>query len=304
MVEMQASTPDTVTIIRARSAGFCPGVQRALHMTEHVLAEGLPLASLGPLIHNAQVVEKLSRSGLRLIDSLDQAEGSALLIRTHGVASSVVAEARACGLTIVDATCPFVQRAHDCARALVEAGYVLCVVGERHHPEVVGITGSVPGECYVLETSDEAEAVPPMSRIGVVAQTTQTVDSYRSIVGLLAARCREILAHNTLCDATEKRQMAARQLAAEADVVVVVGGRHSANTRRLAEICSQGAATYHIETELEIVPEWVAGVRTVGVTAGASTPEEQIAAVEERLVALVRASGRGVELTVERSGEG
>jgi small subunit ribosomal protein S1 len=270
-------------VITADHAGSCPGVQRALRMTEHAL-QGGPLISFGPLIHNRQVVERLEREGLRQIESLDEAEpGVRLLIRTHGVSASVLREARARGMEIIDATCPFVSRVHECARELEQAGYEVLVIGEPDHPEVLGITGSVAGRCRALDEPEEAERLPRMARVGCVAQTTQTVENYRAIVGILAARSGEIRAYNTLCDATAKRQEAARRLARQADVVLVVGGRHSANTRRLAQICEQaGARTYHIETCDEVCEEWLRGAEVIGVTAGASTPDTEIEAVLAR----------------------
>ena len=262
-------------------------MERALRLTREALAEGKQLVSLGPLIHNAQVVAELEAQGLRHIDAIEQAQGASLLIRTHGVSTAVLENAQRLGLDIIDATCPFVRRAHRRAQELEEAGYVVCVLGDRSHPEVLGIAGSVRGECHVLETPADAEMCGPFDRVGLVAQTTQTVGNYRGVVGALAARSQEILAHNTLCDATSKRQDAARDLADQCDVVLVVGGRHSANTRRLHQICEEaGVRSHHIETADEVEAPWLADAMRIGVTAGASTPEAEIEAVEARVRAL------------------
>ncbi|HQK94433.1 MAG TPA: 4-hydroxy-3-methylbut-2-enyl diphosphate reductase [Armatimonadota bacterium] len=278
-------------VLRADFAGFCPGVERALALVEAALAQGHPLCSLGPLIHNDQVVRRLADEGLRCADVLDDVRpGETLVVRTHGVPASVTRQAAARGVRVIDATCRFVRRAHQRAHDLAEAGYQVCIVGDRDHPEVLGITGSVSAECLVLETPEQAEACAPGPRVGVVAQTTQTASNYRDIVGVLATKCRELVAHNTLCNATADRQSAALRLAQSADVMLVVGGRHSANTRRLVEICAAtGTPTYHVEGPDEAKSEWFVGARAIGVTAGASTPNEHIAAVEQRVAELTGA---------------
>jgi len=279
---------DVVRVLRADFAGFCPGVERALALVEAALAQGHPLCSLGPLIHNDQVVRRLADEGLRCAEALeDILAGETLVVRTHGVPASVTRQASTRGIPVIDATCRFVRRAHQRAHDLAEAGYRVCIVGDRDHPEVLGITGSVSAECLVLETPEQAQACSPGARVGVVAQTTQTASNYRDIVGVLATKCRELVAHNTLCNATAERQSAALRLAQSVDVMLVVGGRHSANTRRLLEICAAtGTPTYHVEGPDEASPGWFAGARAIGVTAGASTPNEHIAAVEQRVAEL------------------
>lgn len=233
--------------------------------------------TLGPLIHNPQVVERLTRLGVGVVDNVADALGGTLLIRTHGVPEAIFLEAERLGIPVVDATCPFVRRVQERARALEAEGYEIVIVGEREHPEVVGIVGWVTGHAHIVEGPEDVEGLPEMHRVGVVAQTTQTLANLTACVAELLPRAREVRVHNTLCDATTQRQSAAAEVAREARVMVVVGGRHSGNTRRLVDICrEQGARTHHIETADEIDPAWFEDLdpsAPVGVTAGASTPD-------------------------------
>jgi 4-hydroxy-3-methylbut-2-enyl diphosphate reductase len=283
---------DGCAIVIARHAGYCYGVERALRLTEDALASAdRPVATLGPIIHNPSVVAALAARGADVVDRVSDAVGGALVVRTHGVAPEVVEEARGRRLKVIDATCPFVAVAQRKARALHEAGYTVVILGELDHPEVVGLQGFAGGEAIVVEDPGEV----PLGRlrgrkVGVVVQTTQAHDALARLVASLAPNVRELLVYNTVCDATEKRQSAACELAAQVDVVIVVGGRNSANTMRLAQLCRGiEARTHHIESATELRAEWVRGARRVGVTAGASTPDDEIEATVARLQCLCRA---------------
>ncbi len=278
-----------VEIVVARFAGYCYGVERALRITEEALekAQG-PVASLGPIIHNPSVVGQLEERGVEVVDSFDRAEGCTLIVRTHGVAPGVIEGAREKHLEVVDATCPFVAVAQRKAATLRDAGYRVVILGERDHPEVAGLQGFAGERAIVVE---DATGLPLEElrgqRVGVVVQTTQTTDKLARVATALAPVARELLVFNTICDATEKRQDAACELAGEVDVVVVVGGRNSANTARLAQLCRAiEEHTYHIESAAELQPEWFVGVKRIGVTAGASTPDEEIEATLRALQAL------------------
>ena len=275
-----------VRIVVARYAGYCYGVERALRITEEAI-EGAekPVATLGPIIHNPMVVGRLAARGVDVVDDADKADSGTLIVRTHGVAPSVVGGARSRRINVVDATCPFVAVAQRKAAALREAGYAVVILGERDHPEVAGLEGFAGAGAVVVE---EAGGLPVErlrgKRVGVVVQTTQTQANLASVAAALAPVARELLVYNTICDATEKRQNAARELGAEVDVVVVVGGRNSANTARLAQLCRAiQSRTYHIESAAEIEAGWLAGARRIGVTAGASTPDAEIDAAVEAL---------------------
>ena len=268
-------------IVVARHAGYCYGVERALRLTEEAVrtADG-PVATLGPIIHNPTVVRRLEERGARMVEEVANAAEGTLVVRTHGVPPEAVDEARRRGLHVVDATCPFVAVAQRKAAELREAGYLVVILGERDHPEVVGLQGFAGPEAVVVEGADGLRpALVRGRRVGVVVQTTQSREHLAEVVAALAPLARETLVFNTICDATEKRQTAACELAGQVDAVVVVGGRNSANTARLAQLCREiEPRTFHIETAAELRPGWVRGCRRIGVTAGASTPEDEIEA--------------------------
>jgi len=286
--ELRQVRAGDVDILVARYAGYCYGVERALRITEEALeaAEG-PVASLGPIIHNPSVVGHLEARGVKVVDSAGEVKDGTLIVRTHGVPPEVVEGARARDLNLVDATCPFVAVAQRKAAGLREAGYAVVILGERDHPEVAGLEGFAGEGAVVVE---DAAGLPLAElhgkRVGVVVQTTQTRTNLAGVAAALAPVARELLVFNTICDATEKRQSAAGELAAEVDVVVVVGGRNSANTARLAQLCRAiEGRTHHIESAAELEPAWFAGARRIGVTAGASTPDAEIEATVAALQA-------------------
>jgi len=275
----------TVRVELAEESGFCFGVRRALELARQTAQSHGAVYSLGPLIHNPQEVEQLARSGVRVVQSLAEVPaGGTVIIRSHGAPPEVLEQAVASGLTVVDATCPLVMRAQERARELAEAGYKVVVAGEADHPEVRGIVAHAAG-AVVVEDGGDLSALGTARRIGVVAQTTQSPQAYRQLIGrLLELEPAELRVYNTICSATLGRQKAALALAGRVDVMVVVGGKNSANTRRLAELCAaSGVRTYHIETAAELDDEWFREARSVGVTAGASTPDWVIREVVEAL---------------------
>jgi 4-hydroxy-3-methylbut-2-enyl diphosphate reductase len=288
--ELRRVRAGDVEIVVARYAGYCYGVERALGITEEALAaaDG-PVASLGPIIHNPTVVRSLEERGVRVVDAAGEVTAGTLIVRTHGVPPEVIEDARARRLNLIDATCPFVAVAHRKAASLRETGFAVVILGEHDHPEVTGLKGYAGEGAIVVE--DAAGLPLPMlqgRRVGVVVQTTQTRANLANLTAVLAPVARELLVFNTICDATEKRQSASCELAAEVDVVIVVGGRNSANTARLAQLCGAvEARTYHVESAAELEPDWFAGVRRIGVTAGASTPDEEIEATTAALQALI-----------------
>jgi (E)-4-hydroxy-3-methyl-but-2-enyl pyrophosphate reductase len=245
---------------------------------------GEPLSTLGPLIHNPQVVRDLESKGVRVAKSIAEAD-CAIVMPSHGVPRDVLAEAEAAGLRVIDATCPFVAKVHSRVRALASKGYTVVVVGDAGHSEVKAIRGAAGDDSIVISSVDEVDGHDwGGKKVGIVSQTTQTPERFGEVVGRIAERAAEVVAYNTICYATHDRQTAARGLAPEVEAMFVVGGRNSANTNRLVEICEEsGVPTYHIETASEIDPKWVAGMSVVGLTAGASTPEWIIDEVRMRL---------------------
>jgi 4-hydroxy-3-methylbut-2-enyl diphosphate reductase len=264
----------------ARHAGVCYGVERALKLAEEAAARGVEVHTLGPLIHNPQAVAELKERGVGVAATLDEAVDGILVIRSHGVDPSIIEQARNRGLEVIDATCPFVSAAHTCARELAEEGLSVIIVGEEDHPEVEGIMAHAGGTALIVEDVADLPERLPSRKIGVVVQTTQSLARLTEIVVALLPRVSELRVCNTICSATAKRQLSAKELARTVDVMVVVGGHNSGNTTRLAEICAAvNPRTHHVETADEIEPGWFDGAQSVGITAGASTPDAQVAGV-------------------------
>lgn len=273
-------------VVVARHAGVCYGVERALKLAGEAAASGGPVASFGPLIHNPQAVAALERQGVGVASDLDQVPEGTLIIRSHGVDPAVIADAESRGLDVVDATCPFVRAAHTCAAELAAGGYAIVIVGEADHPEVEGILAHAGGTAHIVQRVGDLPSRIGR-RVGVVVQTTQPPALLREIVDALLPRTSELRVCNTICSATTQRQAAAAELADEVDVIVVVGGHNSGNTTRLAEICAaRNPRTHHVETADELVESWFDDASVVGVTAGASTPDEQIRGVIDAVEAL------------------
>ncbi len=274
-------------ILVARQAGFCFGVKRAIKMAEEAAGQDKEIYSLGPLIHNRQVVAKLSEQGIKPVDDLKDIHSGTMVIRSHGVGAQVLEDIEAKGLKMVDATCPFVKKAQQLANQLQEEGYKVVVVGDKSHPEVTGIVGWTRDQALVLENAEEAKGVTRYNKIGILAQTTQPVENFLAVVRELAGRCQELRVFNTICHATGERQDAAVELANKVDLMIVVGGTNSANTQKLARLCRDtGTPTYHIETASELESQWFRGKEKIGLTAGASTPDWIIEEVKEKMTEL------------------
>ncbi|MDR1082982.1 MAG: 4-hydroxy-3-methylbut-2-enyl diphosphate reductase [Coriobacteriales bacterium] len=282
-------------IVRSRYAGACYGVERALALVNKAACvaqtskNNAGVYTLGPLIHNPQVVSELRERGVKQADAVEQVEEGILVIRSHGVAPAVIEQARLKGLRVVDATCPHVSKAHKAAQQLRERGYLVVVVGELGHPEVEGIRAYAGDDAIVVQEPSDLPKDLKSSKIGIVVQTTQVVGALNAIIDALKKRNITPIVRNTICFATRQRQEAAIKLAATVDVMVVVGGRNSGNTTRLAQLCQTVCSrTHHVESPAELVKAWFKDTTAVGITAGASTPENQIIAVEEALHAFER----------------
>ncbi len=271
-------------ILLAEHRGFCYGVERAVSMARQCAAQPGKAATLGPIIHNPQMVARLAAQGIGVVDDLAALDEGTVIIRSHGVGPAVYDQAAAQNLTVVDATCPHVKKAQTAAHDLKDNGYRVIVVGERGHPEVRSIVAWAGDDAVVVETVDEAAALPTVARLGIVAQTTFPPGRFDAIVAVLNTKAADVLVNRTICTATELRQQAAAQLAANVDVMVVVGGKGSANTTRLAQLCREaGSRVYHIETAEELDQEWFRGVAAAGITAGASTPDWVIEEVYQKM---------------------
>ena len=271
----------------ARYAGICYGVERALNLAGEAAESGATVHTLGPLIHNPQAVAALRERGVEVANTLDEAPEGTLVIRSHGVVPAIIDAARDKGLNVVDATCPHVSKAHEAAEELKRGGYTVVIVGEAEHPEVEGIMAHAGGEALVVSSAGELPERMPSRRVGVLVQTTQSLSRLSEVVNALIPRASELRVFNTICSATSKRQQSAGELASTVDVMVVVGGHNSGNTTRLAEICSSvNTRVHHVETADDLDSAWFEGATSVGVTAGASTPDEQMQGVIRAIEAI------------------
>lgn len=271
-------------VILAKKMGFCFGVEHAIATAENLLKENRNVYCLGHLIHNNQVVEKLSNNGLKVVDDLQQVLAAQkqndkpdqvnVLIRSHGCRPELLEEVKQCGYNLVDATCVLVRRVQNLVRELYEQGYQIVVVGDPNHPEVRGVVGYAPNVTVVAGITDLDKA-PSRGKIAVVSQTTHSAEDFGQVVGKLAMRSyEEMKVVNTICKETARRQASAIELCGIVDVMFVLGSRHSANTGELAELCRRhGVETYHLQGWDEFKPEYVADKKIAGVTAGASTPD-------------------------------
>jgi len=284
-------------VLVAKKRGFCFGVEHAIEKAEKLLEEGKTVYSLGPLIHNSQVVQRLSEAGLQVVEDLSHIkmnsqtgekdtestnsretstpqEKPTMLVRSHGCRPEQIEQIKQQGFDLADATCILVKRAQKLVSELYEQGYQVVVVGDPNHPEVQGVVGYAP-EVTVVEGPDDLDKLPPKGRIAVISQTTFSAEDFGKIVGLIATRgFEEMKVVNTICRETSRRQASAVEICRQVEVMFVLGSHHSANTKELAELCRrQGVLTYHLQDWKEFKPQYIEGKSRSGVTAGASTPD-------------------------------
>jgi 4-hydroxy-3-methylbut-2-en-1-yl diphosphate reductase len=273
-----------VRIIHAQHLGMCFGVRDAIALA-HERAATAPLTILGDLVHNATVSADLQARGIAIAHDLADVSTLTVMVTAHGASERTLAQTRARGFEVVEATCPLVHVAHKAVRALVRDGYHPVIVGQRGHVEVRGLTGDLDHFDVVLDDEDVL-ALESHPRIGVAAQTTQSIGKVRHIVDLIKRRFPESLVRfiDTVCRPTKDRQIAAIDLARQSDVVIVIGGANSNNTRELVQTCRRHCPrVYHVQTYADLRPGWFADVHTVGITAGTSTPDEVIEEVDRRI---------------------
>lgn len=266
-------------ILLAKEMGFCWGVRRAISMMEKAASEYGQIISLGPIVHNPQVVAALAEKGVQVSSSIDGVSGVPLAIAAHGVGPRVLEEAKAKGLDIIDTTCPIVTRSQRWAKKMAEDGFTVIVYGDADHREVKGVLNWAQGKGIAV-TEGDVHFLPHelLSRVAVIPQTTQNPARFAAFISRLLyerlAQISELQVVNTLCNVTASQQAAARELAHTVELMLVIGGHNSANSRHLAEVCREvGVETHHIETAAELEEEWLPGRERVGITAGASTPD-------------------------------
>lgn len=282
----------------AECAGFCFGVKRAVDTVYEQIQTGKTIYTYGPIVHNEEVVKDLEERGVRVIEDMDgllaldagllseeeeRGKETAVIIRAHGVPKKIYDILEEKGIECIDATCPFVKKIHRIVQKESGAGKHIIIVGDPNHPEVEGIMGWCSGAVSVIETPEDAQKfdVPEGKKICIVSQTTYNYNKFQHIVEIFRKKGYNDSVVNTICNATEERQRSAKALAAEADIMIVIGGRHSSNTRKLYDICrAECAETYFIQTLDDLHLELPKAVRLVGITAGASTPNKLIEEVQ------------------------
>jgi 4-hydroxy-3-methylbut-2-enyl diphosphate reductase len=271
-------------IMTAKTAGFCFGVKRAIDIAFKIASEKRKgIYTLGPIIHNPQVVDKLKEKGIIPIENIKAKKNiRALIIRTHGIPLKLSKEISLKGYEIIDATCPFVKKAQYYAKLLSEEGYQVIILGEKNHPEVKSLMSYVIDNAIVI---DGKTSLPKLrSRVGIVVQTTQPLDVLKKVLSEAIVHAKEIKVYNTICNSTALRLKETENMANKVDVMFVVGGKNSANTTQLTKLCkSLSVPTHHIETSSEIRKDWIEKAKKVGITAGASTPKWIIKEVEKRI---------------------
>jgi small subunit ribosomal protein S1 len=267
----------------AGNMGFCFGVKRAIGIARQIRKETEEKVwTLGHIIHNPQVVKRLEKEGIMAADDLSEIDTGYVIIRSHGVHPRILQKIREKNLKVVDATCPLVKKAQEKAKQLVSEGYETFVIGEKEHPEVISIVGETDGRIRVIDSVKNLEI--KNSKIGLVVQTTQSQEILQEVAAFILPKILEFKVFNTICDVTSKRQKEVKKLARKSDIMIVVGGKKSANTSRLAAIAkAEGSLTYHIEEADEIKEEWFTDVERVGVASGASTPDWIINEVVNKL---------------------
>ncbi|MGD0566138.1 MAG: 4-hydroxy-3-methylbut-2-enyl diphosphate reductase [Candidatus Goldiibacteriota bacterium] len=276
----------------AEGSGFCFGVKRAMDMAFKYARSnrGRKVYSLREIIHNPQEVKRLEAAGARHVEEISGiARGAAAIISTHGVTKSEEEELKEKCAAVLDTTCPYVKKIHNIVKKLAEEKYQVIIAGDADHPEVKSILGYAGRDAVVVAKAPDVAAVKFKEKVGVVSQTTQNIDVYLELIGALQKkafvnRYTEVRSFNTICDSTKNRQAATLELAKKADILIIVGGRNSANTKRLYELGKTVLPdVYHVESALEIRKEWFRGKKAAGVSAGASTPEKAIAAAVKRI---------------------
>jgi len=267
-------------LIFAKKLGFCSGVRRAISLAQNIPTRDnrkgtltTPVYTLGPLIHNPQEVKRLERLGVKAISRLSQIKKGTLIVPSHGLPQSVLKKIDKRQLKLINATCPFVKRAQLLAKSLHEKGYHVVIVGQKSHPEVISLLSFANGEASVVETLGDVEKIKTNKKIGVISQTTQSVESFEKIVKRLKIKVKKLKIHNTICKETSQRQKETKGLAEKADIMIVIGGKNSANTTRLYNICKKVTRAYHVESPEELRPGWFNKRGVIGITSGTSTPD-------------------------------
>ncbi|MDO8526047.1 MAG: 4-hydroxy-3-methylbut-2-enyl diphosphate reductase [Candidatus Omnitrophota bacterium] len=271
----------------AKKTGFCFGVKRAVRMAEDALMKKRPIYSLGSIIHNRQVVDDLSKRGLKVIKDLTKIKKGVLLISSHGLSPKIRSSIMKRGIDIIDTTCPFVLNAQRMARRLSAEGYMVIIVGDARHPEVRALVDFAEAGVFVVKDKFEARPIKlgRDDKVSIISQTTQSKGNFQDVVKVISEKNpKELRVFNTICEDAESRQAQAEALSRQVDLMIVVGGRNSANTKRLFDVCAGDSGRAHlVETEAELDKRWFRPGRSTGITSGASTPEWMVKRVVRKI---------------------
>lgn len=273
-------------IIIAKKAGFCFGVRRAIEIAEKALKKkNGQIFCLGEIIHNPLVVGRLERKGLEIIQDIKKTKkGDSLIIRSHGVAPEVIKDAKGKGLKIIDATCPFVSHAQNIIADFHKRGLQVVIFGDPKHSEVIGLNANAEDKALVVEKKKDLKKIKKNSRVAFVSQTTQKIEEFKKIAEIFKKQCENLEVINTICLDSFNKKEEVKKIAAEVDIMIIIGGKNSNNTKKLAEISQKlGSKTYHIENSTELKKEWFKNAQKIGIAAGASTPDDSIKEVVERI---------------------
>jgi len=269
-------------IIVAKYGGFCQGIQKAVDLA---LRENRkhPVCTLGSLLHNTQFTEKLAQQNIHIIDDIHQHKGRYIITRSHGISREVLEQAQKENIPVIESTCIFVKKARRAAQKLQKEGRKVIIIGDPKHPEIIGINSFIAYKGLIIDSLDEAKQLPYYKTVGVLSQTTHNREIFNSILIELKKHCYDLRVIDTICNATKQRQEEAQSIAQKVDVMIIVGGKHSQNTKELLSICQKYTSSYHIEIATELQQEWFKTAKTVGIALGSSTPKYISDVVLEKL---------------------
>jgi len=273
-------------IILSKEIGFCFGVEKSVNIAKKILKENKKrVYMLGPIIHNPQVIENFKKDGVKIVDKIEEVpEKSTVITRAHGVSHSILHQALEKKLSIVDTTCPYVRKVQKIAEYLNKNNYFVIIFGDKMHPEILSLLDIINNKALVVDNVAEIRKIKYQKKIGFISQTTKNIYNFKKLSSKLLDKTEELRIFNTICKATTERQKSVIKLAKRVDIMVVIGGRKSANTSRLVEIChNQGVKTYHIETKDQMKYEWFHPEDNVGIASGTSTPDWAINEVINKL---------------------
>jgi len=273
----------------ANSAGFCFGVRRAINIAMETAKTNQPVFMLGDIVHNEEVVKKIRESGIKKINRLGAGKGKILLIRAHGCSKKTLQKAKQLCYSIIDATCPMVKEIHAIAKKLEDKGFKIIVIGDKSHDEVKGIVGQLKTKAIIIDNLENIpiEKIRLLAKAGVIVQSTQNLDKVQKIIGILGKNIRKMEFHNTICKPTRAKQNEIKVMPLKNDLMIIIGSKTSANTKRIYEISkSLNKRSYWVNSSREIKKSWLVRAKNIGITAGASTPESTIQEVLQKIKTL------------------